>query len=373
VQRLSATRLRILAPLPPPQTQFGLFRQRVALLGKRHSRRNSFINRVTPQVLTRVPDVINTVFLPTPADLRRTRLRSHLGAFSGDIPSLLASYTLTLRPSSTRTYCATLRAMRPDAREVIDRFMRQAQLAMSTPRGKPRGAVPPDFPLLCQHLARAPPLIANTLKTMFVTASRHQDLAHFSATCFDGTWRIELIPRDQLGKLIGPKSDQDGAKHLVKWVPVSPLFDPQGPWASYDELYQYMKAHLHTSPHSVRRLAVQMLERKGFTTSQIASLTNHYDSVAGMSAYRQRLPVDPPAQMSRHISSCLVEELQSSLAAIPMSPTSSSGSLMAPIVASRTQHDESGAAFLWHRLPTAAPSGLTSSVTSRSSPRSSAF
>jgi hypothetical protein len=131
---------------------------------------------------------------------------------------------------------------------------------------------------------------------------------------------IDLIPRNADGTLIGPKSDQDCMKRLIKWVPLSPVINPHGPWPSYNDMLSFMKEQLGTTPHSIRRLAIQTLERRGFTSTQISSLTNHYDKVMGMNAYRQRLPVDPQARMSLLVSNSLLEALQSSLGATPMNP-----------------------------------------------------
>jgi hypothetical protein len=219
----------------------------------------------------------------------------------GEHPEPPSFVPLSLAPSANRTYCATLRAMRPDARQCIDMLLRQAQLLyvywdpdVCGPMFKLTAVIPPCglhdsalVSLILQYHRIRTPMHANALKPTLVTASRHQDLAHRSSDVGrlleERRWNSSA--RVQPGLHEAP--DQVGA--------FIPTHHPH-----LANLKRHAVVHegaAGTTPHSIRRLAIQPLERRGLTSTQISSLTNHYVKVMGMNVYRQRLPV-PQARMS---------------------------------------------------------------------------
>jgi hypothetical protein len=157
--------------------------------------------------------------------------------------------------------------------------------------------------LILQYHRIRTPMHANALKPTLVTASRHQDLAHFDPQMWEDCWKdADGTHRPEVQPGLHEAPDQVGA--------FIPTHHPH-----LANLKRHAVVHegaAGTTPHSFRRLAIQPLERRGWTSTQISSLTNHYVKVMGMNAYRQRPPV-PQARMSLLVSNSLLAALQSSL------------------------------------------------------------
>lgn len=279
--------------------------------------RLTFLQRLTPAIKSQVPARLALVRKSAVRNERTTStVGKHLRHFRDDAPAMLAAMSLTLRPSTTRTYAAALMKIRPEHKELATLFKRRATVEMLTAGGKPTGAAVFTAAAMGNALRRTSegPL-KNALILLFISASRVIDLRHFHVDQTPRTvWRIAMVPRLELdGALIPPKNDQSATLHLIKWLPKSPHYCPRRrPWPSPKDIANWTRQHLNTTPHAIRRSATQYLERQGFTGPQIATLTGHTsttDSNPGLAPYTARLQWDPGARMCLQMSTLLLESL----------------------------------------------------------------
>jgi hypothetical protein len=105
------------------------------------TRRTRFEDRPTPEVLKKIPAQIQRILFVK--DSRRQTVARHVDRLGGDALTAAAAMTLTLRPSSARTYIATMRAMFPESRVQLTPFLRHSNRQMLTEAGAPRPATPP--------------------------------------------------------------------------------------------------------------------------------------------------------------------------------------------------------------------------------------
>lgn len=274
----------------------------------------SFLGRINPAARARVPTIRSHIEVGTKERrAREERARRYLDAFGGDPGDMLATMAATCRPSTTRTYAAMIATIAPATKPTARKYEHWARKAMKTEWGRPAGAetfAVEDFRAL---LGRLPVDMAAVLRLMWATASRAADLSHFKSTIVQGHWRIELGTRqaDSRWDLRAPKSDPRSTRDLLKWAPVRPDFPtPIGPFPSWSEIDVAMK-QLSTTPHAIRRTAIQFLEKKGFTTAEIATLTNHSPSAAapGAAPYLAKVPTDPAAKTCARLVTTLLNAL----------------------------------------------------------------
>lgn len=281
-------------------------------------KRTTFAARLTPAIIARIPLQIELVNKTAQRNKRtHATVLKHLDRFRGNALNMLAAMSLVLRPSTSRTYVASLVKLRPDLTSLAAPFKRRAIIEMLSVKGRPEGAVifaPHEMGAALRRTPLGP--LRNALIVLFISASRVIDLRHFhvSPLSTQEVWRVELVPRlEPDGTMIPPKNDQGANLKLIKWLHRSHVYDPrQQAWPTYDEIHKWTTTHLRTTPHAIRRSAVQTLEESGYTGQQIATLTGHSSSTAlvpGLAPYTARTTSDPGSRMSRQLSRHLLLSL----------------------------------------------------------------
>lgn len=266
------------------------------------TRKKTFKERITPEILKRIPGQIARITVQK--NPRHRTVEHHVALFGGDALAAAAAMSMTLRPSTTRTYVATMRTLFPEQRAALTPFLRHSTRQMLTPAGAPQTAN--HFtPEALRNLLRRPgeQKTRNTVAVMFVTASRHADLKHFLVSRFPGAVCIDLVCVEDDGNFRAPKSDLFATKKLRKWITPHFALNFAGPWASYAETQVYLR-EIASTPHGVRGSAVEALQQRGFSSAEISCLTQHAPGGTnpGIANYLARVAVDPAAAMALRLS-----------------------------------------------------------------------
>lgn len=280
--------------------------------------RKSFLYRVTPATLAKIPAMTAAVMDPPKKRAARHELACReLKAFAFDPVRLLSAIAIECAASTLRTKAAVLGAVRPELKPITRQYELHGRKAMMTAEGKPKSArrfIISDF---ARIIPAAPPLVARALRVLWATAGRAVDLLHLSGEKVSSSkgvwWKITLLTRvEPSGALRAPKSDQKAKRWITKWIPARPGFEPNGltsvKWKDLDPLMKLIGC----TPHSIRQTAWKTLEDEGFTHLEIAMLSGHSvirEAVPAAMSYSARSPADPAATMSVRLSSILMSKL----------------------------------------------------------------
>eukprot|EP00760_Papus_ankaliazontas_P020022 PhM_4_TR18093/c1_g1_i2/m.49222 len=218
----------------------------------------------------------------------------------GDARGLAQLYYENFRPSTTLTYLQALAAQRPYLREEMKDVMTNARKEATVLASRRALAVTPE--LLQKAMSRCPEA-GTTLAAMWVSASRHADLAKIQRAR-----RINGVMMLQWGSF---KSDRFGQRAVTKFI----AWDRPWPttWASYRLTVKALKqADPSLSAHSVRRGAVTWLSQQGYSHAEIGALTGHTptsDPHLAIRRYADPHPSQPESRSQLAMSSALAAAL----------------------------------------------------------------
>lgn len=240
---------------------------------------------------------------------RRTRLQRLVEKTKGTPALMGAAMRHLYKPSTTISYLATVMKMHPELKRdqqlrVIVSATRQELGAEGT-----RKAVPIHPQQVAKFLSVAPKDVAATGLTLYLTASRHGDLAHLR--------QYEWRPPTLTLAFRNFKSDRYGMRNVHKFVDIPTLLwkwiPRAAPNASYRSLLRDLKkVSNELSVHSLRRGAATRLAEAGYAMKDIGLLTAHAptdDPSLGVRRYVDPSPTQPEGVFQRCMGNLLAREV----------------------------------------------------------------
>jgi integrase len=241
----------------------------------------------------------------------------------GDVQELIGAWKQSHGPTTVVTYTATLKTLmretRPRDLQVhteISSALRGARKSVNRCQVvQARPATAEDMANLRSNLH---PNDWYTVALLFVTASRHADLAAMRPV----KWPLhnDLHPILQLMMASSFKSDIFAERCLSKWIQGSPdillkwyRMLHNRSWTPYWRLYRALVQRGDLTVHSFRRGAATILASEGFSMSEIGKLTLHTpktDEHLSVRRYVKEHPSQAEAQLVMRMSSRLLHLIQ---------------------------------------------------------------
>lgn len=236
---------------------------------------------------------------------RRARIEEQVKVHKGNLPGLFRMWEDTVGPRTAKSYIGTCMKQHP---EMIDQVVKDAadRIRQKAPVLGSKRAIPITPPQFRSLLTRAPPIVANTVLLLLLSASRHMDLLRvLNYKCFQkgiillqwGTFKSDRYGERAFSKFL---EIPENFKHL--WAPFE--------LATYKQVYNELKKVDKTlSVHSIRRAAVTYLAEAGFSYPEILLLTGHTptsDPCLAVRRYADPSQNQPESllqiRMSRHLA-----------------------------------------------------------------------
>eukprot|EP00760_Papus_ankaliazontas_P003611 PhM_4_TR11631/c3_g2_i4/m.6238 len=225
---------------------------------------------------------------------RRQRVKEEFRGVKQDMMAYMgwldAHYAPTTALTKYRTLLALTRHKVTRQEEVIVKRWRQNAGQQGT-----KQAVPVTPNVLRKVLVGVPVVMKQTVLLLWVSASRHGDLARMSS--------CEKVSEDTLRMVWNTqKSDRYGQRRITKfveWRSAAPKI-----FASYRNTLQSMKGNGCTV-HSIRRGALTWLADQGYTNEQLMVLSGHTpssDAQLGLRRYVCPSPVQPEGRLQLKMS-----------------------------------------------------------------------